>query len=114
MMAPTRNCVALELRLAIEALIGAPGPETYNQLSCMFAALMRSGVTGKAIDLGTATLVEVCDRYERVGKVGVSGVEADDLRRAGAGLDADLCRVPLNKFREAVAVVTFHFEGMTA
>lgn len=112
MQSSTRDNLALELRLAIETLILAPSPVSYNTLSCMCAALMRSGVKGKAIDLATATLVDICDRYERVEKVGVSELEAVALREAAGGLDVALGKVALNKFREAVAAVTIHCTEM--
>lgn len=114
MQTSTRDNLALELRLAIEVLILAPSPATYNQCSSMLAALMRSGVEGDAIDAATGTLTLICDRYERVGKVGVSEDEAASLRGATGGLDSAIGRIPLNKFREAVATVTAHMADMGA
>jgi len=112
MMAGTRDNLALELRLAIEALIEAPSPDTYNQLSKMLAAINYTGTQGKWLDLATETLTAVCERYERVGKVGASEFEAESLRRASAGLDAMLGTIPMNRFRDAVARVAIYAEEM--
>lgn len=108
MMRTTRDDVALEVRMAIEALIGAPSPDTYNQLSKMLAALCYTKVESEGLDRATETLSLICDRFERVHKVGVSDAEAQALRAAGGGLDAMLAKVPMNKFRESVAIVTYH------
>lgn len=97
--------LALELRLAVEALIGAPSPVTYNTLSKMLAALNRAGLTIQALDDATDTMNAVCDRFERVGKVGVSTNEAAALRDAIARIDGGMWRVPVNLLAEAVATI---------
>lgn len=105
MVTETHRRLALELRLAAEALIGAPSPVTYNTLSKMLAALNRAGLHVPALDNATATMNDVVDRFERVGKVGVSDAEAEQLRQAIANIDGGLARMPVNKFAEAVAAV---------
>ena len=97
--------LALELRLAAETLISAPSPESYNTLSKMLAALNRAGLKFPAVDEATNTMNAICDRFERVGKVGVSLTEAAELRRAIARIDGAMWRIPVNLFAEAVAAV---------
>lgn len=97
--------LALELHTTGETLMARPSPDSYNQMSKMFAALARVGMTGEAIDLATATMLAICDRYERVGKVGVSDDEASALRLAIASIDECLPKVAVNELRRAVAEV---------
>lgn len=114
MVTETHRRLALELRLAVEALIGAPSPETYNTLSKMLAALSSAGLTIPALDDATATLNAVCDRYERVNKVGVSNAEATALRTSIARIDGAMWRIPVNVFAEAVASVEVHCAALGA
>lgn len=97
--------LALELRLAVEALIGVPSPVTYNTLSKMLAALNRAGLKIQALEDATATMNAICDRFERVGKVGVSPSETAAPRTAIARIDGGMWRVPGNLLAEAVATV---------
>lgn len=105
MVAETHRRLALELRLACESLIGAPSPETYNTLSKMLAALKRAGLDNQALGHANDTMGLIVDRYERVGKVGLKDTEAAALRKAIAGIDGSMARIPVNKFSEAVAAV---------
>jgi hypothetical protein len=105
MVTETHQRLALELRLAGETQINAPTVDAYNQVSKMFAALQRAGMAGEAIDLGSGALSDICDRYERVGKVGVNECEAEWLRIAIASIDDRLPLVPVNRFSRAVAEV---------
>lgn len=105
MVTETHRRLALELRMAGETLIGAPSPETYNQMSKILAALSRAGLAPDLLEPATATLNVICDRYERVGKVGVSDVEAQELRAALARLDGRMASLPLNKLQQAIAQV---------
>jgi hypothetical protein len=106
MMAATRNSLALELHLATEALIAAPSPATYNQLSKMLAALRRSGSTATCVDLASDAMLAICDRYDRVEKVGVSEAEAAILRQTAGGLDHQIGTIPVNKFKQSIADVS--------
>ena len=105
MVTETHRRLALELRMSIETLISKPSAGAYNQVSKMLAALGRAGMTGTALTLANDTMAEVCDRYERVGKVGVSTLEAEWLRYAAGGIDQLLPLIPVNKFNEAVVAV---------
>jgi hypothetical protein len=105
MVTETHRRLALQLRMAGETLIERPSPDAFNQLSKMFAALCNAGMAGEAIDLATDTMSDICDRYERVGKVGVNECEAEWLRLAIASIDERLPLVPVNKFKKAVAEV---------
>lgn len=106
MMAETRDSLSLELRLAIEVLIAAPSADTYNQLSKMLAALRRAGATDSSIDDASDAMLAICDRFERVGKVGVSENEMTVLRQAADGIDREIGTVPMSKFRQSVADVS--------
>ena len=101
----THRRLALELRMAGEALIGSPSVDAFNQLSKMFAALASAGMEGEAIDLATDTMNDICDRYQRVGKIGLTDCEAEWLRLAIASIDDRLPRLPVNRFDRAVAEV---------
>lgn len=105
MVTETHRRLALELRMSGESLIARPSVEAFNQLSKMFAALCNAGMAGEAIDLATGTMSDICDRYERVGKIGVKDCEAVQLRLAIARIDGRLALLPVNKFLKAVAEV---------
>lgn len=105
MVTETHRRLALELRMSGEMLIERPSPEAFNQLSKMLAALCNAGLTGPDIDLATDTMCAICDRYERVGKIGAKPCEAEQLRAALAGIDGQLPRIPVNKFTKAVTEV---------
>lgn len=105
MVAETHRRLALELRMAGETLIASPSVDAFNQLSKMLAALCNAGMTGEAIDLATDTMTDICDRYERMQKIGVSELEAEWLRLAIASIDDRLPMIPVNRFEKAVAEV---------
>lgn len=81
-------------------------------MSAILATLVRCEVVGDAINVATAVLVDICDRYERVGKVGVSVVEAERLRAASVGMDAKIGTIPLNKFSESKLEVMAYVESI--
>jgi hypothetical protein len=108
MMLETHRRLALELRLAVESLAGAPSPDSYNVLSKMLAALDRAGVRLPQLREATVTMNTICDRYERVGKIGLKAEEVEALRRAVAELEAELPQVRLNVFARAVAEVEIY------
>lgn len=105
MVAETRRRLALELRMAVEALVTSPSVGTFNQLSKMLAALSGAGMAGEAMDLATDTMGDICDRYERVQRIGVKQTEAEWLRLAIASIDDRLPLIPVNLFKKAVAEV---------
>ncbi len=105
MVTETHRRLALELRLAVETLIAAPDPDTYNTLSKMLAALKRAGLDSTALDCANDTMSDIVDRFERIGRVGLKESEKASLRQAAAGIDGSLARIPVNKFAEAVAAV---------
>jgi hypothetical protein len=105
MVTETHRRLALELRMAVETLIASPSVEAFNQLSKMLAALCNAGMAGEAIDLATDTMSDICDRYERVQKIGANELEAERLRLAIASIDDRLPLIPVNRFEKAVAEV---------
>jgi hypothetical protein len=112
MMTSTRNDLAIEMRLAIKGLIGAPSIDSCNQLSLMLAALTQAGSCHPALDAATEAVNSVVDRYERVKKIGVSDKEADILEHAAGGLDALLGTIPINVFRAANGLVKANFKKL--
>lgn len=83
-------------------------------MSAILATLVRCEVVGDAINVATAVLVDICDRYERVGKVGVSAKEVEMLRAASVGMDAKIGAIPLNKFNESKLEVRAYVESVGA
>lgn len=83
-------------------------------MSAILATLVRYEVVGDAINVATAVLVDICDRYERVGKVGVSAAEAEKLRATSVGMDVKIGAIPLNKFNESKFEVRAYVESVGA
>lgn len=112
MMAPTRDNLAMHLHAAVETLIAAPSIDAYNRVSKMLATMTQSGVDHIALNVASQTVNSICDRYERIGKIGVSGYEAGVLRDMAGHLDALLARIPVNVFKAAKSTVNTNFEAM--
>lgn len=105
MTAETYGRLALQLRMAGEALITHPTPDTYNQLTKMLATLVRAKMASAAIDAANNALSDICDRFEEEGRVYVTDDEAVRIRQAVARLDEKLPNVAVNHFRQAQAEV---------
>ena len=91
--------------MAVETLASAPSPDAYNQLSKMLAAMRAAGVQGELLDSATVTMNTICDRYERVGKIGLKDDEVQALRGAIAAIEAAMAQLPLDVFAAAVAKI---------
>lgn len=121
-----RDDIALELRLAVKALIYAPSIEAAEQLASFLLTITTAiNATGQrrgksyvldradrdamALRAALETLATVEARFNRVGKYGLSDDEAETLQAASAGLDSALARVPYNVFQEACRVVRQQF-----
>jgi hypothetical protein len=117
-----RDEIALELRLAVEAMILAPSEETAQQIASFLLTLAtainsvgklkgkvyvldRKDDDATAIRDALEALQDVEARFSRVGKYGVSPEESARLRAASNGLDSALARVPYNVFQEACLAV---------
>ena len=105
MTTEARNRLALELRASVETLVACPSPNAFNRLSKMLAALAGAGMDCAALEAASSTMNEICDRYERIGKVGLRDTEGEALRAAAGGIDQRLPYLPVNKLAEAVAQV---------
>lgn len=112
MMATSRDNLALHLHAAVETLISAPSIDSYNRLSTMLATMTQAGMVSESLNLANACVNSICDRYERVGRIGVSEEEASILREKSGELDRLLARVPANVFQVAKATVHDTFEAM--
>lgn len=109
MMEETRNSLALELRLAVSALVAAPSIDTYNQLNQMLAAVAHAAegdadIRRVALSLDLA-LRQVAERFERLETVTVTALEATTLHAGIDLLDGLLGHLCMYRFREAVARV---------
>lgn len=112
MMPETRDRLALSMHMAVEALIMAPSVETYNSLSTKLCTLSNAGMNCRGYFVATEAAQNICDRYERIGKVGVSVAEAEALRSSVGDLDRMLASIPVNKLVRAEAVTAIHCEEM--
>jgi len=110
----TYKRLMLELFAACETLINRPSVDAYNTMSKMLAQLARAGVYGEGIDLGTDTLSNVCDRYERVHRIGLTEDEAQDLRESIRSIDRALPKVPVNVLQRAIAEVEIYLSTVGA
>lgn len=97
MMPETQADLALKLRMCIEALITAPSVPTYNAVSLELVTLGR--VVGKRDFMETAkrAMLDIADRFERVGKIGANDTEAATLRKMAGDMDAAIALIPVNK-----------------
>ena len=109
MMAENRNMLAMHLHIAVDTLIAAPSVDAYNRVSKMLATLYKAGCTKPCLTLATHAVNAICDRFERVQKVGVSEDEATVLRHASGELDEELARIPFNKFKAASQTINRNF-----
>lgn len=105
MTTDTFDRLSLQLRMATEALITHPTPDTYNQLSKSMASLVNCNLVGEAMDLGNDALSDICDAYELTGAITVTDVQAEHLRLAIDSIAPRLPLVPVNKLKQAVAEV---------
>lgn len=112
MMPETRDRLALSMHMAVEALIMAPSVETYNSLSTKLCTLSNVGMNCRGYFVATAAVQDICDRYERIGKVGVSATEAEALRSSVGDLDRMLASIPVNKLVAAEALTAAHCAEM--
>jgi hypothetical protein len=105
MTTDTFQRLELQMRMAAEALITHPTPDTYNQLTKMFSALVRCNLAGEAMDLGNDALSDICDGYEATGALTVTDVQAEHIRLAVDSVNRALPLIPVNKLEQAVAEV---------
>jgi hypothetical protein len=119
MQSSTRDNISLELHLAIEGLILAPSDEGATLVTRMLATManainyghaqsirQRTDESAIAVRNALDTMEAIEARYDRLGKVGISGDEAQTLRAASAGLDKSLARIPHNILVQSIAAVS--------
>lgn len=97
MMTETRNGLALELRMAIEALIYEPSIDLFNHVSTRLITLGRVCGVQPCLESAKQAMLDVFARFERVGRMGVSPEEAESLRAASGEMDSMLAMIPVNK-----------------
>lgn len=105
MTTDTFQRLELQLRTTAETLIAQPTPDSYNQMTKMFSALVRCHLAGEAMDLGNDALSDICDAYEATGAIAVTDVQAEHLRLAVDSVNRALPLIPVNKLKQAVAEV---------
>lgn len=114
MTTETHQRLALQLRMAGEALITSPTPDTYGQLSRAFAALARAGLAGEAMDLGNDALSDICDRYEETAVLSVTELEAEWIRASLASIDDALPLVAVADLKQAIKEVEVYCASVGA
>lgn len=97
--------LSLQLHTSCATLVASPSPDSFNQLSKMFAALCNAGMAGEAMDVATDTMSAICERFEQVGAVSVTETEAARLYVALESIEDRLHQLPVNRLRKAVAEV---------
>lgn len=125
MAAEMRNQIALELHMAVEAMILAPSEEAAWQIGSFLLTLataINASGRGYVLDRGDSdaiALQEALDalrlvekRREMTGLYHVNWDEAAVLRQASGGLDNALARVPYAVFQESCAQVRIMGPGM--
>jgi hypothetical protein len=110
MMPESRNALALQLHAAVETLINRPSIDSYNALSKMLATMTDAGITDECLNMATETLNGICDRYERVQRIGLSDKEGENLRAMAGELDWLIGKIPVNVFRASAAMVNRNFD----
>jgi hypothetical protein len=96
MMAETRDELALALHAAVETLIHAPDVDTYNELSLRLVTLGRVVGPKQFLEAAKRAMMDVAERYGRVGKFGVKDDEAAALRLSAGAMDRALGLIPVN------------------
>ena len=109
MVTATRDRLATEIRMAAEVLAARPTVDAYNTMSKMLAALSRAGMRQQLLEPGTVLMNRICDRYEANATITVECEEAAGLRQVAANIDAALHRLPVQRFKRAVAEVEAFF-----
>ncbi|MDQ2822760.1 MAG: hypothetical protein M3Y65_20675 [Pseudomonadota bacterium] len=105
MTTDTFQRLELQLRTSAETLISRPTPDSYNQLTKMFSALVRCNLVGETMDLGNDALSDICDGYQSTGAVAITDVQGEHIRLAVDSMTKALHLVPVNKLEQAVAEV---------
>jgi hypothetical protein len=105
MTTDTFKRLELQLRTSAESLIAQPTPDSYNQMTKMFAALVRCNLVGDAMDLGNDALSNICDSFQSTGAVAVTDVQAEHIRMAVDSVILRLPQVSVNALKQAVAEV---------
>ena len=101
MMRESRNDLALTLRMSIEALITAPSLETLNEASMRLATMGWLLGDQDCMEEIKHAILDVFDRYQRVGRVGVNAAEAEVLRRTAGEIDAAIPYLSLTEYLQA-------------
>jgi hypothetical protein len=117
-MTAARNPLALDLHLTVESLVANPNEATGGRLARILAAMANAINYGSPIRIadredadavavrGAMTALQaVEERFDRLGKYGLSGDEITALRAAAGGLDQSLARIPFNVLQESIRAV---------
>lgn len=111
MMAATRDRMALDLHAAVETLIHAPDIESYNHVSTKLIALGRVAGERDCLESAKEAMGAICDRFQRVGKMGVSEHEAHQLRKASGDMDSMIGTIPVNRMIKAEVETRIWYEN---
>lgn len=104
MMSTTRDGLALELHATLETLIHRPDVDSFNRLFRIILAVETASHTPELLPMSDA-LNDISERFVRVGKIGLSGDEANRLRAGSAVIDLKLPTIPQNVLKESIKQV---------
>lgn len=115
MTAQTRDGLALQLHMTVEAMATQPSEALGGKLARILMAMAnaitynspvlikdRTDSDAVAVKGALAALQAIEERFDRVGKYGVSGDEITALRAAAGGLDQSLARIPFNVLQASI------------
>jgi hypothetical protein len=115
MTAQTRDGLALQLHMTVEAMAATPSEALGGKLARILAAMAnainyqspklirdRKDPDALAVVGALKALEAIEERFDRLGKYGVSGDEITALRAAAGGLDESLARIPFNVLQASI------------
>lgn len=102
MHAETRDNLALEIHMAIVALLEAPNDDTFNSLSKMITTLYHAGMQGDFMTPPSAVMQRIYECWHVSGAIELQDGDAAILAAAGAAIDAHLPMLNMVSFHNAV------------
>ncbi len=114
MMRETRDSLAMALHAAVETLIHRPGIDAYNAVSLNLMTIGRACGKRDCIEAAKRAMLDIFARYERVGKIGANGQDAQALRCAAGALDGLLATIPVNRWVDADMLTAQQYQEVMA
>ena len=114
MMPESRSALATQLYASVMTLIHAPSVDACNEVSKKLAIMNHAGLQSVALTSAILVIDSVIDRFQRVGKIGISKSETETLKTAVGALDQQLATIPVNVLKASRYVVNQRFERINA